>query len=460
MIMKTDLMPGSSLPLRLAALLALAGTVAFAQTAGRNPESTARRDRAPADSQRNEPPTAGSLFEIEITDGTFVWKGKKVEAVLENVVDLLRERHNGANIVLSPRLPRIRIANLRLRATNLEQELEALRVASGNKFMWSPGNNAPLTDPNTGMPLPTPPPGIDPATGLRAGSQAPLYILTETPGASETRRRVEVFNLSDYFSSLGSGQEEETQKLVNNSLDEIKKIVITTLEAMDQDHNATISFQFHSGANLLVVIGTPDAIEVAERVVAALQAQAGPPAGFPGGAGGAVGGFGMPTPRVYIGPSANSKERRNIMGKLESIRMDSVSFDALPLSEVVRVLVEEIRKRDPEKRGVNFLINPNPPAAPVVPGAAAGIDPVTGLAVPPAQPPAEILDINDITIKINPALTNVRLVDALDAIVRVADHPIKYTVTDYGVVFSLRGLDEPASGVPGPGYRPGYPPMQ
>ena len=57
------------------------------------------------------------------------------------MVELLRERHDGANLVLSPGLPRIKIMNLKLRATSLEQELEALRVASGNKFMWGDGRN-------------------------------------------------------------------------------------------------------------------------------------------------------------------------------------------------------------------------------------------------------------------------------------------------------------------------------
>ena len=42
-----------------------------------------------------------------------------------------------------------------------------------------------------------------------------------------------------------------------------------------------------------------------------------------------------------------------------------------------------------------------------------------------------------IAIKINPALTDIRLADVLDAIVKVADRPIKYSIEDYAVVFSL-----------------------
>jgi hypothetical protein len=79
------------------------------------------------------------------------------------------------------------------------------------------------------------------------------------------------------------------------------------------------------------------------------------------------------------------------------------------------------------------------------PGEAAAIPAPTvgpnGNLLPP--PPAEQVDLSAISIKINPALTDVRLVHVLDAVVKVADRPIKYSVEEYGVVFSPRGV-EPA----------------
>ena len=48
------------------------------------------------------------------------------------------------------------------------------------------------------------------------------------------------------------------------------------------------------------------------------------------------------------------------MNKLNRIRLENVSYDGLPLSEVVRNLSEQARLRDPDKKGINFLINPNP----------------------------------------------------------------------------------------------------
>jgi type II secretory pathway component GspD/PulD (secretin) len=46
-----------------------------------------------------------------------------------------------------------------------------------------------------------------------------------------------------------------------------------------------------------------------------------------------------------------------------------------------------------------------------------------------------------IAIKINPPLTDIRVADVLDAIVKVADPPIKYSIADYAIIFSLKGRE-------------------
>src|SRR4030095_2561381 len=48
-----------------------------------------------------------------------------------------------------------------------------------------------------------------------------------------------------------------------------------------------------------------------------------------------------------------------IQTKLENIRLSEVVFDSLPLSEVLKSLYEESKKRDPDKEGINFLITRN-----------------------------------------------------------------------------------------------------
>jgi beta-lactamase regulating signal transducer with metallopeptidase domain len=117
--------------------------------------------------------------------------------------------------------------------------------------------------------------------------------------------------------------------------------------------------------------------------------------------------------------------REVIYSKLDPIRFDTVSWpEGLPLSEALRNLSDQTRLRDPDKKGINFLFNPN--ADPVSAPAAAG----------------ESVDASSINVKLT--LSDVRLADVLDAIVLVADHPIKYTVLDNGIVFSARnGLETP-----------------
>jgi hypothetical protein len=243
---------------------------------------------------------------------------------------------------------------------------------------------------------------------------------------------------------------------VATSLDEIKKIVTTTLQQVDEDHNSLIAFQFHAGANLLVVSGTPDALEVARKVVGALGPSNRPAAG--GGFGAGMDPFGNPYRMAPFGnalSTSSSKARRAIAAKLDSIRLDSVGPWNLPLAEIVKLLNDEAKKRDPEKRGVNFLINPNPPRTPPAQPGPGGptIDPTTGQPIPIA--PTEATDINSVTISITLSLSNVRLTDVLDAVVKVADHPIRYTITDYAVVFSLGEPEIPMSESPFPGAAPG-----
>ena len=85
----------------------------------------------------------------------------------------------------------------------------------------------------------------------------------------------------------------------------------------------------------------------------------------------------LPVPNPYARTNIihTSPSRQAIFSKLDRIRLDSVKYDGLPLSEVIINLSEEARKRDPEKRGINFLISQNadtssaaPTAAPNWPG--------------------------------------------------------------------------------------------
>jgi general secretion pathway protein D len=157
----------------------------------------------------------------------------------------------------------------------------------------------------------------------------------------------------------------------------------------------------------------------------------------------------LPIPNPYartnlIWTSASpSRGKQVIMSKLDRIRMDNVKYEGLPLSEVIINLNDEAKKRDPERRGINFIINPNSDVggAAVSLGAPGAIDPATGLPIPAAAP-AEAIDVGATSIKILPPLNDVRMAEVLDAIVKVADKRIKYSIEDYAVVFSLKGPEQ------------------
>lgn len=146
----------------------------------------------------------------------------------------------------------------------------------------------------------------------------------------------------------------------------------------------------------------------------------------------------LPVPNSYATNNLvwTGSGRQLIVSKLASIKLDLVQYDGVPLSEVVRNLSEETKRRDPLKRGLNIIINPNvsvsasPTAAPV-------IDPATGLPVP--APQAEAVDVGSIPIKISPALTDMRLSDVLNIIIQVAEKPIKYSIEEWGIMFGVKG---------------------
>lgn len=133
---------------------------------------------------------------------------------------------------------------------------------------------------------------------------------------------------------------------------------------------------------------------------------------------------------------ASNRGRQAILAKLNELRLESIGMDGMPLGEVLKNLSEEIRKRDPEQRGINLVLNPNLDS-----GASSGtIDPATGLATLPTNS-VNTRDLSRVLIKIDPPLKDVQLLDVLDAIVKAADTPLKYSIEDYAVVFSPRSGD-------------------
>lgn len=246
------------------------------------------------------PGPARTGYELEIKDGHLANSGNESgpEATLGNVVDALRDRYTKANLVVAPGLAKLKISDLKLRAGNLAEELEAVRVASGLKFEWmgagsagpnlAPGVGAQAVDPTTGQLV------AMPTTEANSG----LFVLREPTPTPETSRTVEAFNIGPYLQWLREQQDpkaapDRREQEVAKSLDELEKIVAVTLESLKQGSSVEMpSFRFHRGANLLIVTGTRDAVEVARKVVNALPGQGGLAVGETG-ASDPLGGSGM-----------------------------------------------------------------------------------------------------------------------------------------------------------------------
>jgi type II secretory pathway component GspD/PulD (secretin)/tetratricopeptide (TPR) repeat protein len=144
-----------------------------------------------------------------------------------------------------------------------------------------------------------------------------------------------------------------------------------------------------------------------------------------------------PNPMARTNLVKTSKGRQAIYSKLDRIRLD-LQADNLPLGAVVNLLSDEARKRDPEKIGINIFLNSNlDPAAPPTPV----IDPATGLPIPGTAP--EPVDLSAVQVRIMPPLLDITLGQALDAISKATDRPIKFSVEDYAIIVSPRPPETP-----------------
>jgi beta-lactamase regulating signal transducer with metallopeptidase domain len=109
-------------------------------------------------------------------------------------------------------------------------------------------------------------------------------------------------------------------------------------------------------------------------------------------------------------------EQKAVSDKLKQIRFSEFGpIDNLPLSEVIRSLNEEARRRDPEKKGVNFFLTSKGNRQP-------GSD--------------EPIDINATGIRLGTTLRNITLEQILRIVIDAADRPIKVSVEDYGILIT------------------------
>ncbi|NDA69044.1 MAG: hypothetical protein EBY09_20840, partial [Verrucomicrobia bacterium] len=151
----------------------------------------------------------------------------------------------------------------------------------------------------------------------------------------------------------------------------------------------------------------------------------------------------LPRPNQYFRTNAyqpfltwTSTGAQRINKKLDDIVIPEITYDGLPLPEVVKLLDADTKKYDlPDKKGVNYLINNvisdyisvNAAAggglggalAPVA--AAPALDPVTGQPLAAAAGGSSKPDLETVLIKISTVLKDLTLRQVLDVICKTAE---------------------------------------
>ena len=248
-LMKTDVMFRRVLTvLGFAAALALPAGPARAQSPAA-PQAMREDPR-----RAGQPPSsAPAQYDLEIENSMLRLGDRAKElAKLGSIVRLLRDKHPEANIAMTPELGEIVIPDLKLRAASVDDELEALRVASGDKFVWRAFDNQ--------------------AQPKLFTLQPSEQFLRESAVSRPTQ--LEVFNMTSYFARQANAPANEAAlaDYKGKIIDDSREIISNTVQ-WACPRSGFIQLQFHPGANLLVVVGTPDSIEVARKIINAMIGQ-------------------------------------------------------------------------------------------------------------------------------------------------------------------------------------------
>lgn len=198
--------------------------------------------------------TPAPRFDLEIAAGLLPRSpGERVPATLRALTDYIRGRVPEVNFVLSPGTDELEIEDLRLRNVTLDEFLQALTVVTDGRVQWRP-----------------------------LGKGGTGYSLISAAGPSKREREVEVFNLTAYFlNTIGPKsaiKENDYQHQLDSTTKSLLAVIEDTVAFAMADEQASkadlrVDFRFHSGANLLVAVGTPRALSIVRKVAAAVDSK-------------------------------------------------------------------------------------------------------------------------------------------------------------------------------------------
>ncbi|HEU5126162.1 MAG TPA: hypothetical protein VFW05_19095 [Verrucomicrobiae bacterium] len=132
-------------------------------------------------------------------------------------------------------------------------------------------------------------------------------------------------------------------------------------------------------------------------------------------------------------PIQATSGRRAIMDKLKSIRLGYIVYESATLSDVVQDLNRQVRERDPEKKGIDFSIRLSSSNLSL-------IDPKTGRMISDSSRSNEI---SSTRVTIRPGLIEPTLHEVLEAIVKSADRPLHYSISESGIAIVPETADGP-----------------
>jgi hypothetical protein len=118
----------------------------------------------------------------------------------------------------------------------------------------------------------------------------------------------------------------------------------------------------------------------------------------------------------------NYDRKEAMRRRMDMIIIPELKYDGTSFPQVMKDLIDLSVRLDPFRTGINFLVEAAEPTD-------------DSSADPSAQ---STNNLSRVTVRINPPLKQIALSDALDAISKVAEPPIKYSVEDYGVVFGVK----------------------
>lgn len=214
------------------------------------------RSQTAAASNENLKIEKGNVYEM-LPD--LSWKAVG-PATLGNAIKALQDIFPTITIASDPRLASLPVADLLVRSSDPAANLEALSVACGYKFsVQRPTPN--LANPNANSDL---------------FELAPTSSFLREHG-DEGSRDLQVFSIAGYLRQLADEQGKKNDSNVQAQLDAVDRlqdIIRDTVSAMD-DKMKPPQVKFYAQAKLLVVIGSPEALDIAGKVVAALPGQQG-----------------------------------------------------------------------------------------------------------------------------------------------------------------------------------------